>query len=268
MSENAPLLIKDYLDSIANKIDEKIERTMEVIPASVDFKINDLYFEDKCYSFENIAVLFFDLHSSTQMTDVLNNNQLAQIYNIAVGNLVTLLNAFEADFIDIQGDGGFAIFWQKNNHKKALSAAFSITNFNTALVKKLREKYPNLETQGFKVGLAAGKVLVKKYGARGSEWKKPIWAGTPVNYAAKLCQQTTPGNILVTTNFYNQIEHDKYYTHGCNCRNENKDLYFWHERKDIQHLYKTNSAMTTTAALCFNCETDSSYIRKLMKNET
>ncbi len=64
---------------------------------------------------------------------------------------------------------------------------------------QLKAKWSEAPSTGFKVGIASGPILAKRVGlARHLDMQEPVWAGRPVNYAAKAAQQTDPGKTLVT----------------------------------------------------------------------
>lgn len=66
--------------------------------------------------------------------------------------------------------------------------------------------------------MASGRVLVKNIGTRRKKnEQEPIWAGKPVNYAAKATQQADRNELIVTETVWLGIEGNDYLTVSCGC---------------------------------------------------
>ena len=135
-----------------------------------------------------------------------------------------ILDAFDADFVDIQGDGGFGLFWGDRRYERALCAGISIRTFSADFTQRLEKKWPEAPSTGFKVGIASGSILVKKVGLpRHLDLQEPVWAGKPVNYAAKASQQTDPDHILVTGSIWDEVENNDFLAFSCGCSDGQPD---------------------------------------------
>lgn len=174
---------------------------------------------DKWYRIDDVVVVVADLQSSTQLGTGKHAASTAAIYRAATGNAVRVLHDFEADFIAIQGDGAFGVFWGENRVQRAICAGITIKTFSQkALVPKLEARWDDLPETGFKVGIASGRVLVKNIGTRNNEdEQEPIWAGKPVNNAAKAAQQAKRHELIVTGSVWVSIENNDYLTLTCSC---------------------------------------------------
>ncbi|WP_087874173.1 hypothetical protein [Arthrobacter globiformis] len=167
---------------------------------------------------EDLVAVFFDMKSSTNLEKGRRPASTASIYDAGVGGVVKILDAFEADFVDIQGDGGFGLFWGENRYERAMCGGISIRTFGIDFTKQLNKKWPSAPSTGFKVGVASGPVLVKKVGLpKHMDLQEPVWAGRPVNYAAKAAQQTDPEHLLVTGSVWDQIATNDYLAFSCGC---------------------------------------------------
>lgn len=167
----------------------------------------------------DVVVVVADLQNSTQLgTGGQHDASTASIYEAATGNVVTVFDTFGADFIQIQGDGAFAIFWGDLRFERALCAGITIKTFSEAMVDRLEKKWEDLPATGFKVGIASHRVLVKRIGTpRNPAQQEPVWAGKPVNYAAKAAQQALRHELLITGSVWDQIEKNDYLTITCPC---------------------------------------------------
>jgi len=120
----------------------------------------------------------------------------------------------KSSFIDIKGDGGFGLFYGKAGVAQAMLAAVT---FRTIVTKELKATVENMLADiedvedwelAAKVGIHKGPLLVKRIGVRNTtrhtlNWL--VWAGKPVNYAAKLSSFAGPDELLVTTPVYEVI---------------------------------------------------------------
>ncbi|EOB0545468.1 hypothetical protein ACIP58_001918, partial [Campylobacter coli] len=103
--------------------------------------------------------------------------QIDKALNIQIPYIRALVEIFQlhnAKYIDIQGDGGFALFDGNNSKSNGIYVAAMI---NTLFNEKLN--------MNIRIGIDCGKVYVKKAGKRGEN--KEIWLGRPVCLASKLC---------------------------------------------------------------------------------
>lgn len=82
-----------------------------------------------------------DLKNSTQLGTGRHDTSTARAYKSAVEGSVKILNKFEADFIDIQGDGGFGLFWGDKAIARAMCAGVTIRTFSQTLVEKLEAQW-------------------------------------------------------------------------------------------------------------------------------
>lgn len=102
------------------------------------------------------------------------------------------MKTFGAEFMDIQGDGLFALFHGQRKRERALCAAVTASPLSMKLEKRLEGVRRDEPDTGLKFGLAIGDVFVKKVAVRGEN--EPIWDGVPVNWATKLAQAVDKGS--------------------------------------------------------------------------
>jgi class 3 adenylate cyclase len=167
----------------------------------------------------DVVAVVFDLKSSTQLGTGRYDTSTARIYKAAVESSVAIASEFDAQFIDIQGDGGFALFWGNLRYERALCAAVTIRTFSAELVDRFVQKFPNgLPETGFKIGVASGRVLVKQLGMpRNVDEQEAVWAGRPVNYAAKAAQSADRHEVVVTGSVWDHFEANDYVVYSCSC---------------------------------------------------
>lgn len=216
------------LDHLLAAVNERTADRFERMP-KVEFKtsldLDKLPIDAKIWHrLDDLVVVFFDLKSSTNLESGRRPASTASIYDAGVGGVVKILEAFDADFVDIQGDGGFGLFWGDARYERAMCAGISVRTFSTDFTKKLEKKWPEAPSTGFKVGIASGSILVKRVGLpRHLDLQEPVWAGKPVNYAAKAAQQTDPDHLLVTGSVWDAIEDNDFLAFSCGCSDGQAD---------------------------------------------
>lgn len=216
------------LDALLNKLQErtatKFERMPSVVLKDGAFEVTKLPVDKpEWHRITDLVAVMFDLKSSTNLEKGRRPASTASIYDAGVGGVVQIFNSFDADFVDIQGDGGFGLFWGDRRYEHALCAAISIHSFSDDFESQLEAKWPEAPSTGFKVGIASGPVLAKRVGlAKHLDMQEPVWAGRPVNYAAKAAQQTEPGKTLVTGSVWDAVSNNDYIAFSCGCREGNE----------------------------------------------
>lgn len=169
-------------------------------------------------SIEDVVAVCADLKNSTKLGTNKWAASTASIYQAATGGVVEVFNQVGADFIDIQGDGAFALFCGDRRYERALAAGITVKTFSAELVDALEAKWDDLPETGFKVGIASSRLLVKKVGTpRNPAQQEPVWAGKAVNYAAKCAQGADRHELVVTGTVWNEIQGNDYLAFSCPC---------------------------------------------------
>jgi hypothetical protein len=213
------------LDGLLRGLDDRVRDELkskpEVVEKGDSLDVDALPIEARRWHrlSEGVAVLA-DLKSSTQLGLNKHAASTASIYEAATGNVVRILGDFGADFVAIQGDGAFGLFWGDGQKARALTAGITIKTFSERhLVPRLEARWNDggLPETGFKVGVAASPLLVKRVGLPRTEHQEPIWAGRAVNYAAKCAQQADRHEMVVTGSIWDWVSSNDYLAVSCGC---------------------------------------------------
>lgn len=211
--------------SLSEFIDDVARRARDELAAKVD--VRDVSeFPDRTQipssrrtwcRIEDVVALVADLKGSTKLGVRRYASSVARTYEAITGCGVEIVEAFEPDFVDIQGDGIVALFHGTLAYEHAFCAALTLRTFSErelvpALAQNMPDGYP-LDT-GLKTGLAASTLLVKSVGA---EWKEPIWAGKAVNHAAKCAQAADAHELIVTRPVYDLLKANDFIRYSCRC---------------------------------------------------
>lgn len=194
-------------------------RTFEERSSIPDTKEIPLHDRTRWLRIRNVISVYVDMLGSTKLSASTHESSTAGAYQLFTGTAVAIFDSFEAPYIDIKGDGVFALF-DGNQSYRALAAAVTFKTFSKQeFVPKIKEDTGLIV--GSHIGIDRKLVLVKKLGlkryADRSDRQNEVWAGKPVNMSAKLAAKTVDGELLVSDRFYETITDEKArYSCGCN----------------------------------------------------
>lgn len=213
-----------------------------------------------------VVAVVCDLKGSTHFGTGKYDTSTARIYKSSVEGAVSILHSFEANFIDIQGDGGFGLFWGDRAYERALCAGVTIKTFSEDLVARLEKRWPDAPETGYKVGIHAGRTLVKRIGTRRvvSE-QEAVWAGKPVNYAAKCAQAAERHQMIVTQQVWETFKNNDYIAFSCDCK-DGPTANLWTETTVNRLPQDDQAAVVLNSAWCQKCGPE--FCEAIMAGET
>lgn len=201
----------------------------------------------------DVICVFVDMLGSTKLSAETHDASTASAYQLFTGTAVRLFSAFEAPYIDVKGDGVFALF-NGDQPYRAIAAAVTFKTFaHEEFVPRIREK-TDVEV-GSHLGIDKKTVLVRKlgfkqYGDR-TDRQNEVWAGKPVNMAAKLASMSQDNELLVSERFFKNIEHELVIM-SCGCPDGEK-VELWTEidvsedsRFDFEKVYSLRTYWCST----------------------
>jgi class 3 adenylate cyclase len=211
--------LQQLLDSLHAHVKDEMAIKPEVVDKGHELDVDALPITARKWHklTEGVAVVA-DLKGSTTLGVGKHAASTAAVYEAATGGLSSIFNDFDADFVAIQGDGAFGMFWGDDRIERAICAAITVKTFSSkVLVPQLESKWPDLPATGFKVGIAASTLLVKRVGVPRTAHQEPVWAGKAVNYAAKCAQQAEAHEMIVTGSIWDFVEGNDYLAVTCPC---------------------------------------------------
>lgn len=268
--------VVSLLDEIASTANEDLSTPVEIKPAQGMPAIETLPFEknkDGKYVWREIAeasVVATDLKGSTSISYSKQDRVGARLYQASTGGCSRVFQKFAPDFVDIQGDGLFAIFAGDSHAERAMCAAISLNAFGLKLREMLKDQFgedvPEMNDSGLKIGADTGLLLVKKIGVRGDH-NEPVWAGKPVNYATRCAAETDAGRVLVTSAFFKPFLDNQYVRYSCGCVNgeAGKEVSPLWLRKTIDSLGSDNEARELRSSWCSRCGKD--FARAILRGD-
>lgn len=149
----------------AGKLAAKELRTPVAIEEVEEFpSLDELYVEKRAWKkIPDVVVVSADLKGSTKLNFNKYAQTSAQLYEAVTGNMVRIVSAFSPEFVDIQGDGLFALYHGDGRYRRALCAAITLKTFSEhklvpAIEATMPDRFPDT---GLKVGMAAGILAAK-----------------------------------------------------------------------------------------------------------
>lgn len=220
--------VKEIIDAARGRYEEGEEvEQRDKIPSTDDIPLET----NKWLRIDDAVCVYIDMKDSTRLSAQKHDKSTASIYQYFTDTAVRVLNYFEAAYIDVRGDGAFGLF-DKNRTYHGLVAAISFKTFvNHVMSKEVSVSNDELKI-ACHIGMDMKTVLVKRVGLRRVEGKtskqNEVWAGKPVNMAAKLASLGGENQLTVSERVFDQFLDDDsvYVLKSCGCPSGNKKN-FW-----------------------------------------
>ena len=158
------------------------------------------------YQIPQVTAVFADLKRSTELSAENSPRVAARAYTYFIRAMAVILDRFETKYVDIQGDGIFGLFSGKDS--RFLAAACAIT-MRTEVEREVAVRFDKDTSTDWEltagVGIDHGTLLVRQLGLRGTK-QNEVWAGKPVNTAAKLSSLAGRNHVVVSDRVFGQYQ--------------------------------------------------------------
>lgn len=223
-------IIIDELDKFEQKIQIK---SVEEIPNTTNIPIE--HSKQEWIRIPGVICLFVDMKGSTKLSASSHDKSTARAYQLFTGTAVRIFHEFEAPYIDVKGDGVFALF-NRSRPYTALASAITFKTFAHEVFKqKIKERTG--KNIGCHMGIDQKTLLVRRIGLKAhkgrTDRQNEVWAGKTVNMAAKLAGRSNDNQLLVSDRFFAQIENHARYKCGCRTILTGKKGLYWEEWYDF-----------------------------------
>lgn len=152
----------------------------------------------------DVIACFVDMEGSTKLSATTHPKTTAKAYRYFTNTAIRIFDDFDAAYIDVRGDGVFALFNSDRPHT-ALAATVSFKDFVTKEFTPRIKKLTDLSIGGH-YGIDRKTVLVRRLGLKiindNRHRQNEVWAGKPINMAAKLASLSSNGEIWVSERFH------------------------------------------------------------------
>lgn len=241
--------IRDIIEKELQQFQEGVSITdRNAIPDTSQIPIQK---PNEWFKIKDVTCVFVDMIGSTKLSATKRQTTMAKIYRLFTETIIRIFHEFEAPYIDVKGDGVFALF-NYNQVYRALASAITIKTFvEEEFIPKI-ETITNEDEKdiGAHIGIDRTTLLVRKFGLKKSDERddrqNEVWAGKAVNMAAKLSSMSDSGELLVSDRYYSQIT-DKLVRKSCPCSNE-ADL--WDIIKTDDHKFDFSTIYRLKSRWC------------------
>ena len=155
------------------------------------------------YQIPNVTAIFADLKRSTELNADNGPKAPAFAYTYFIRAMAVTLERFGAEYVDIHGDGVFGLF--SSEESEFYAAACAIT-MKTLVAREVADKFNEDASTDWKltagIGIDRGTLLVRRLGLRGTK-QNEVWAGKPLNMAAKLSSVAASNQLAVSDRVFN-----------------------------------------------------------------
>ena len=154
---------------------------------------------------QNVTAVFVDLKGSTELSAYRSPKPSAFAYTYFVRAMVVIFERFGSKYVDIQGDGVFGLFSGPQSEFYAVASAITARTQIERDIDARFEKDTSSEwemTAG--IGIDRGPLLVRRLGLRGTK-QNEVWAGKPVNMAAKLSSVACSNQVVVSERVFSRF---------------------------------------------------------------
>lgn len=189
------------------------------------------------------TAVFVDLKGSTGLNARFGPETAAHAYTYFNRAVAVILDGFQARYVDVQGDALFGLFSGKGSRFLAAACAITMkTQVETVIAERFRQDvHADWELRAG-IGVDRGKLLVRQLGLRGTGINE-VWAGTPVNMAAKLSSVAGPNEVAVSERVFSDYQRSakirqRVLLWSCGCRGNSRGMgldlpveraeYLWH----------------------------------------
>lgn len=214
---------EQYLEVIKGQMEEYVGTTEVVNVSEIPDTTNIPLTTPRWLKIPNVVCVFVDMKDSTRLSAVSHDRSTARTYQLFTGTAVRLFDAFDAPYIDVRGDGVFAMFNESQVYR-ALAAAISFKTFASKVFAPTVKDKTQLEV-GAHIGIDQKTVLVRRLGMRRysqrTDRQNEVWAGKPVNMASKLASLGGADELYVSDRYYGRIT-DERARKSCGCPNGTK----------------------------------------------
>lgn len=211
-----PMFLQDVIHDAVDQFMEGAEiQEVDRIPDTQDIPIED---PTKWLRIPDVICVFADMQYSTRLSAANYDRSTASVYQFFTRTAVRLFNTLDAPYIDVRGDGAFALFHSDQPYR-ALAAAVTFKTFADKDFAPQARESTGVDV-GSHLGIDQRTVLVRKMGLKRykdrTDRQNEVWAGRPVNMAAKLAGYSNHGELLVSDRFYAKVDdHRARYSCGC-----------------------------------------------------
>ena len=199
------MILDNVLADVSSQLDQQAKLGVK-IDVQHDVSESAPVYRGVWWRIPQVTAVFADLKGSTRLNATENPTTAALAYTYFLRAMAVTMERFSAGYVDIQGDGIFGLFSGAGSQFKAAACAITM---NTLIERDVAVRFRKNTSANWKltagIGIDQGTLLVRRLGLRGTS-ENEVWAGTPVNTAAKLSSWACPGVVVVSDRVFDGYE--------------------------------------------------------------
>lgn len=200
----------------------------------------------------DVICIYVDMIDSTKLSADSQNRTMAKVYRLFTNTIVRIFDYYESPYIDIKGDGVFALFNSSTPYKALVAAVTVKTVVENFIEPKIKDMTG--DAHGAHIGIDQKTVLVRKLGfkryADRSDRQNEVWAGKVVNMAAKLASLSKAHQLLVSDRYFKNIQ-NKLVVKSCGCGSESRQpVDLWEEIEVLDDKFDFDKAYLLKSRWC------------------
>ena len=200
------MILDDVVATVSSQLDAQAELGIQVTRLNEVPEVGPTN-AGVWFQIPQVTAVFADLKGSTELIATASPRVAAIAYTYFIRAMAVTLERFSAKYVDIQGDGIFGLF--SGQGSTFLAAACGIT-MNTLVESNVSVRFQKDASTNWKlsagIGIDQGTLLVRRLGLRGTK-QNEVWAGKPVNMAAKLSSLAEANEMAVSDRVFALYEH-------------------------------------------------------------
>lgn len=181
------------------------------------------------FKVKDVICVFVDMKGSTKLSANTHDRSTASVYRLFTSTAIKLFHEFDAPYIDVKGDGVFALFNSDQPYRALCSAITFKTFAQEEFISKAKNK-TGIDV-GYHIGIDQKTLLVRKLGLKmvnsRTDRQNEVWAGKTVNMASKLAS-LADSTVLISDRYYENLTDIKA-THSCGCGGTGTPRSIWSE---------------------------------------
>ena len=195
------MILEEVGASVAAQLNDQAALGVQVVDKA-DVPESGPAYGGEWWRIQSVTAVFADLKGSTNLSVSGSRHDAALAYTYFVRAMAVIFERFGAGYIDIQGDGIFGLFGGRGS---AFQAAACAITMRTLIEREVEPRFKHDASTEWKltagIGIDQGTLLVRRLGLRGTK-QNEVWAGRPVNVAAKLSSVAEPNQVVASERVY------------------------------------------------------------------
>lgn len=194
--------LDEVMAAVSSQLDQQAALGVQISPLN-EVPENGPIARGTWNQIRGVTAVFADLKNSTGLSANDTPDTAAYAYTYFIRAMAVILENFGTRYIDIQGDGIFGLFSGRDSEFRAAAAAITMrTSVERNVSARFNRSTSTVWDLTAGIGIDRGTLLVRKLGLRGTK-QNEVWAGKPVNMAAKLSSVANSNQVVVSDRIFN-----------------------------------------------------------------